>query len=69
MRSVTDVNKAQVYREVEWGLTDHCVPAPEMGRVSHKSNRRQIENKQKEVVFLAAYGKFLDSNILHRFEK
>lgn len=69
MRSVTDVNKAWVHRDIEWGLTVHCVPAPELGRASHKSNRRQIENKQKEAVFLAAYGKFFDSIILHRFEK
>lgn len=69
MRSVTDVSKAQVYREIEWGLTDQCVPAQELGRASHRSKRRQRENKQKEVVFLAAYGKFLDSIILHRFVK
>lgn len=69
MRSVTDVNKARVHRDIEWELTVHCVPAPELGRASHKSNRRQIENKQKEAVFLAAYGKFFDSIILHRFEK
>lgn len=68
MRSVTDVSKAQVYGEIEWGLTDHCVPAQELGRASHKSNRRQIENKQKEAVFLAAYGKFY-SIILQRLEK
>lgn len=69
MRSVKDVNKAQVHRDTEWGLTVCCVPAPELGRASYKSNRRQIENKQKEMVFLAAYGKFLDPIILHRLEK
>lgn len=69
MRYITDVNKAQVDREIEWGLTVHCVPAPELGRAPYKSNRRQIENKQKEAVFLAAYGQFLDSIILPRFEK
>lgn len=46
-----------------------CSPVQELGRAPNKTNRRQMQNKQKEVVFCTAYGQVLDSNISHGFEK